>query len=255
MNTLIRNTIKPFYNAMYVRIRKAQNSVSVLGRRPLINAVYFPLFFVLAVFPAFAGDGVIHMPVVGSGSRIEGWKVREWKGRAEIEAVDTEVGQAIHLKSESTSTALYREGSIDIKTYPYVNWKWMVKKLPKGGDVRNKKADDQAVQFYVIFPYKWPAAFNSRLVGYVWDTSAPVGAELTSAKTPLTKYIVLESGETGLGKWRAEERNVYEDYKRLFKEEPPMPSGISVMIDSDDTKSSAESFVADIYFAGKGARK
>ncbi|MEK7842070.1 MAG: DUF3047 domain-containing protein, partial [Deltaproteobacteria bacterium] len=119
---------------------------------------------------------------------------------------------------------------------------------PTGGDVRKKETDDQAAQIYVIFP-KFPSQINSRMLGYIWDTNAQVGSEVTSAKLSTTKYIVLKSGTKELGTWFAEKRNVYEDYKRLFNKEPPMAGSIALMIDSDDTKTSAESFFGDIYFS------
>jgi hypothetical protein len=39
-----------------------------------------------------------------------------------------------------------------------------------------------------------------------------------------------------------EKRDVLQDYRDLFGEEPPQVGGITLMIDSDDTKSSAESY-------------
>jgi hypothetical protein len=45
-----------------------------------------------------------------------------------------------------------------------------------------------------------------------------------------------------------EERNVYEDYKRAFGEEPPMISGIAIMTDTDNTGESAEAYYGNIVF-------
>lgn len=188
------------------------------------------------------------VPIIPSAKGIEGWRVQEWKGRAEFEVVDAEFGKAIHLKSNSNSTALYRDMKFDIKDYPVLHWKWKVTELPKGGDVRKKSADDQAAQVYVVFP-RWPAPVNSRVLGYIWDSTVPAGLPVQSAKSSHTKYIVVRSGNHGLGEWFSEKRNVLEDYRRLFREDPPKAGSISVMIDSDDTKSSAESFVGDIYFS------
>lgn len=184
-----------------------------------------------------------------TGTAPAGWEVKEWHGAAEIEVVENGKGNAIHLKSgPKTSTALFKDIKFDIKEYQYVTWRWKAVKLPPEADVRDTDKDDQAVQFYVVFP-RFPAFANSRLVGYIWDTTAPVGTELNSTKTSTTRYIVLKSGEKNLGKWFEETRNVYEDYKRLFGEEPTEVGRVSVMIDSDDTKSDAESYVSGIYFS------
>lgn len=184
----------------------------------------------------------------GSAAIPKGWELKEWNGKADFEVVDFEGGSVIRLKSASTSAALSRDMEFDIKDYPVINWKWKISELPKGADVRESKKDDQAAQLYIIFP-KWPAAVNSRVVGYIWDTSAPPGTTLTSTKTPTTKYIVIKGGLDGLGRWFAEKRNIYEDYKRLFNEDPPKVGKVSVMTDSDDTKSAAEAFMGDIFFS------
>jgi len=183
-----------------------------------------------------------------SGGAPAGWDLKEWKGKAQFEVVDTEAGKTIHLRSSSTSSAIYKDIEFDIRRYPYLNWKWKVVSIPKGADVRNKSTDDQAAQVYVIFP-RFPAIVNSRLVGYIWDTGAPAGSAVTSTKTSNTRYIVIKSDSDGLGQWFTEKRNVYEDYKKLFGEEPPKVGRVSVMIDSDDTKTTAESYIGDIYFS------
>ncbi|MBI5561283.1 MAG: DUF3047 domain-containing protein [Deltaproteobacteria bacterium] len=196
------------------------------------------------------GRAVLRLPIEGGrdAAAPDGWTIREWKGRADIAVADTEIGKAIHLKSASTSTAIYRDIDFDISQYRYLNWKWKVASLPKGGDVRIKNTDDQAAQIYVIFP-KWPVILNSRLVGYIWDTTAPAGMAIPSTKTNTTRYIVVESGAKEVGGWRQERRNVHDDYKRLFGEEPHNVGRVTLMIDSDDTRSRAEAFIGDIYFS------
>ena len=60
--------------------------------------------------------------------------------------------------------------------------------------------------------------------------------------------IVVESGDSRLNQWIQEERNVYEDYKSAFGQEPPIISGVAIMTDSDNTGESATAFYGDIIF-------
>ncbi|MBE2889621.1 DUF3047 domain-containing protein, partial [Geobacter anodireducens] len=55
----------------------------------------------------------------------------------------------------------------------------------------------------------------------------------------------------GAGKWLSEERNVYEDYVRLFGEEPPRAEGVALMTDSDNTGGEATAWYGDIVLAEK----
>lgn len=228
---------------------------SVFG--PSLTAV-LSVLAILSVLPFFmaktcrASDkgGVIRIDIERdpSDGAPRGWILKQWRGQADFSIEDAPWGRAIHLRSSSNSFALYRDIHIDLKQHPYINWRWKAVKLPENGDVRKRATDDQAAQLYVVFP-KFPTAFNNRVIGYIWDTSAPPGSMLKSAKTSTTMYVVVRSGAEGLGVWSHERRNVYEDYKALFNEDPPPIGSVSVMIDSDDTKSSAESFFSDIYFS------
>ena len=46
-----------------------------------------------------------------------------------------------------------------------------------------------------------------------------------------------------------EMRNIHEDYKQAFGEEPPMISGVAIMTDTDNTGESAIAWYGDITFS------
>jgi hypothetical protein len=61
-------------------------------------------------------------------------------------------------------------------------------------------------------------------------------------------YIVVRSGSNDLGKWITERRNVVEDFRTIYGEPPDNPSALSLSIDSDDTRSSADSLIGPTVF-------
>lgn len=177
-----------------------------------------------------------------------GWELREFTGHAEVELVRHERALALRLRSARTSFALYRDLVVSLDEFPTLAWSWKVVQLPAGGDVRERTRDDQAAQVYVVFP-RWPSPrTRSDVIGYVWDTTAPVGTTVTSAKAPNVRIIVVESGGAHLGAWRRQQRNVAEDYEALFRRPPPRVGAIAVMIDANDTGSAAEAFVGELAF-------
>ena len=94
-----------------------------------------------------------------------------------------------------------------------------------------------------------PRRSRSRIISYIWDTTAPAGSVFKSEKTGLVTYVVVRSGPADLGKWLTESRNVLEDYKKIYGEAPGEEVGaISIAIDSNDTNSTAESYFAEILF-------
>ena len=75
------------------------------------------------------------------------------------------------------------------------------RRRPQVGDRR------RGGQIYVTFP-RFPSAVRSRIISYIWDTTAPVGSVFKSEKTGLVTYVVVRSGPADLGKWLTESRNV-----------------------------------------------
>ena len=104
------------------------------------------------------------------------------------------------------------------------------------------------------FSPRFPSMFNSRLIGYVWDSSVPEGTVLQSRKSPQIHYIVIQSGRGKMNAWINEERDVYADYQMVFGEDPPKVGAFSLAIDTDDTRSKAESFFGRIVFTNKHAK-
>lgn len=183
-----------------------------------------------------------------------GWELKEFVGRAQVEVVRDGERVVFRLLSEQTSFALYRDVTLDIKTFPLLTWSWKVIKLPTGGDIRERARDDQAAQVYVIFP-RWPyPRVNSDVIGYIWDSQAPIGLRLTSPQSTNVKLVVLQSGAERLGQWVREERNVHQDYVDLFGKDPPKVGKVAIMIDSNDTRSQAELFVDDLVFLRASSR-
>lgn len=99
-----------------------------------------------------------------------------------------------------------------------------------------------------MFP-RFPAAVRSRIIGYVWDTQAPAGTIVTSESSRTVTYVVVRSGPADLGRWMIETRNVHDDYRTIYGEAPAEEVLlVSVGIDSNDTRSSAEAYVGEISF-------
>jgi hypothetical protein len=70
-----------------------------------------------------------------------------------------------------------------------------------------------------------------------------------SQKSGTVTYVVIRSGPADLGKWLTERRDVREDFKRIYGEDPSDdPGGVSFGIDSDDVKGTAEAYMGRIAF-------
>ena len=181
---------------------------------------------------------------------------------------DTTVVKAI---SNASASGLIREIKINPKEYPVLQWRWNVSNILKKGDVHKKEGDDYPARIYITFEYapkrlglfekaKYEAA---RLlygqypplaaINYIWESKSPKGTVVPNPFTDRVMMIVVESAEEKVNQWVNEERNVYEDYKQAFHEEPPMISGVAIMTDTDNTGESATAYYGDIVFKRGGS--
>jgi hypothetical protein len=71
--------------------------------------------------------------------------------------------------------------------------------------------------------------------------------------TDRVMMFVVEGGDAKLQQWVTERRNVYEDYKKAFGEEPTTISGVAIMTDTDNTNESAVAWYGDITFRNNQA--
>jgi hypothetical protein len=198
----------------------------------------------------------------------DGWKPLTFKKverHTRYELVKDGSSVVVKARSEASASGLTREIRIDAREYPIVRWRWKVENLLEKSDIRRKDGDDYPARLYVTFEYEPDKVSFSRrakyqagrlifgdipiaALNYVWDTRAPAGLFADNAYTDFAKMVVVRSGPQSVGAWVEEERNVYDDYKKAFGEEPPMIKGVAIMTDTDNTKESATAYYGDIVF-------
>jgi len=223
--------------------------------------------------PATAGAEVFVVDRFSSpsapGDVPEGWRPLEFPGIDEHTRYSVEGasgGFRLRADSSASASALYRRLDLDPLEYPILAWRWRVEGVIEKGDARTREGDDYAARVYVLFEYEpektgYLDRIKYRLaeaiygieppglaIDYIWANRLEKGAAIANAYTERVMMVAVESGAGHAGEWRSEERNVYDDYKRLFGAEPPRIKGIAVMADSDNTKESAVSYYDDIIF-------
>jgi hypothetical protein len=188
-------------------------------------------------------------PQVGARGIPPGWQGQKWGSpKYDFTVVAESPTKALEIKSDNDSSTISKEVEVDVKQYPVLEWRWKVVTLPPRGDARKAATDDEAAQLYVTFP-RFPAAVRSRIIGYIWDSNVPAGSIFPSPKVGSITFVVVRSGGADLGKWLTETRNVYEDYKRIYGEEPgESVAAVSISSNSQNTAARAAAFFGEILF-------
>ncbi len=134
---------------------------------------------------------------------------------------------------------------VNILETPILTWKWRVWDLPDNAN--EDDANDTAASIYVVFDLGhvlWKEV--PKTIRYTWSSTLPEGTVL-SKFFDNQKIVVVESGKDGLGQWKTFERNIVEDYKRLFGEPPPeTPLAVLILSDGDTTGNTSVADYDDI---------
>lgn len=163
----------------------------------------------------------------------------------------------IRASSQQSISSVKVELNADPTEFPIIEWEWMIESVLESGDVTEKDGDDYPARIYITFDYpvselgfgdkikyRFYKTFTSfdvptRALNYVWANKAEVGSIHPNPYTDWVQVLAVESGNEKAGTWQIEQRNIVEDYREAFGEEPPAITGIQIMTDSDNTEESA----------------
>ena len=179
-----------------------------------------------------------------SSSGLEGWTTKSFKGETDYRIVEDDRQKVLQAKSQAAASGLVFETEYNPTEYPVLSWRWKIDHILSKGDSRTKSGDDYAARIYVIFPH-WFFP-KSKTLNYIWANRLPEGAIQPNAFTSNAMMIAVESGDEKAGQWISVQRNIVDDYRRAFGEEPPSVGAIAIMTDTDNTGESATAWYGDI---------
>ena len=207
------------------------------------------LLLLVAATATAAGDRIVFgfSGQPGDDGVPEPWTFRRWSpvvGLGDYEAkarVVTEGGQRVlHVKSVDSGFIVGTKRRVDVTRYPHVSWRWKAERLPKGASFAARATNDQALQ--LLFGFE-----GGKVVGYIWDSTGKPGATGSGLSwREDVRVIVLQAGPARLGRWVSERRSLLEDYRKLFREDPPTLEGVAVQSNSQHTESSGAGYVGAI---------
>lgn len=151
-------------------------------------------------------------------------------------------GEAAHLMMANEPDGF----DWDIESHPILAWDWRALRLPKGAREDEERLNDSGVALYVFFKFEGLIIKRPKAIKYVYSSSLPVDTVVSYGKL---KVVVVSSGLDGYGDWEHVERNVLQDYKRIYGEDPPRrPLSLRLWSDSDNTDEIAEAEYDNIKF-------
>lgn len=249
--------------------RHREKGGAMASKSKIRAVVFFLVLIVLSARPLLAEGEMIRL--LGDQQAADGLP-KNWRPltfskisrHTEYKLIREGDRPVITATSRQSASGLYRPLDLNPKEYPILSWCWKVNRALTKGDETKKNGDDYAARIYVTFKFDpnnatfWERTTFGTIktiygayppkgaLNYVWAGHLPVGKIFPNPYTDRAKMVVVESGNEKEMQWVCEERNLYEDYKRLFGEEPPVFSGVAVMTDTDNTGGEATAYYADL---------
>jgi Protein of unknown function (DUF3047) len=195
------------------------------------------------------------------------WIMSRLLKKTEYKVVHDNGAQVLEARSESAASGLLQDVSIDPMVQRHISWRWKVPQLIPTADNTRRNADDSPVRIVIAFDGdKKKFDFEDRAMAdmvklfsgrempyatimYIWENKLPVGTVLENAHSSRAKMIVAESGPKRVGQWLTLTRNVLDDYRQAYGEEPGKIISVGVMTDTNTTGSKVTAYYGDIIFS------
>jgi DUF3047 family protein len=162
-------------------------------------------------------------------------------------------------------SALQRLIRIDPQRHPIIEWSWRVPRLDSDHDPRTKRpsprarvmlafhGDPEKLDFEQRVHMRMAKAITGQALPYssliyVWLNGVPSGTVVPSPYTDRVRLIAMDAGEDRFDRWVEVQRNVREDYRRAFNEEPGDIVGVGIFTDVDANGAPGRAYYGDISF-------
>ncbi|MDH3732297.1 MAG: DUF3047 domain-containing protein [Gemmatimonadota bacterium] len=172
-------------------------------------------------------------------------RVRLDRRQTSYSTTTTSGEQVLVATSQNSAAAFLRRIETPPPDRAVLEWRWRISEsLTDNERERERRGDDYAARVFVIFGDE-PFERGTRALSYVWAGQEPVGAEYRNPVIGDVATFVVRSGDASAGRWVREQRNLMADFEDAFGERPPGITGVAVLVDTDDTGSSAISWFDD----------
>ena len=176
---------------------------------------------------------------------LKGWIERQYNGRTIYRVVSEGQNKFVMAHSRASASALGKLVRFDPVRLSHLEWRWKIEDIIDDGRQSKIEVNDHAAGVCVIFA-KGLFPWQMHVINYVWANTLEKGAMTRHPSEENVRIVAVESGRTLVRRWIRERRNLAEDYRKLFGDEPPQVVAIAIMTDTDHTGTQATAYYDDI---------
>lgn len=226
--------------------------------------------FLLALAGAAFGQATPEIPrfsAAQAGATPAGWEqiiLSRAKKETQYSTVADEGTVVLRAVSRNTASIMASKIDFDPRAFPTLSWRWKVIQGNPAAETTNRAREDAPARVMVSFsgdmrkigPLDRAASALAESISgqalpyaelmYVWGGKVAVGSVTTSSLTSRIRMLAVAVDDQGIGQWHSYTRNLVEDYRRAFGEEPGRVTAIKIMTDTDNTNGVSETLYGDI---------
>jgi hypothetical protein len=202
-----------------------------------------------------------------AGAAPAGWQhipLSRSKKETEYTTVADEGVVVLKAVAHGSASLMAFRTEFDPRAFPMLSWRWKVIQGIPAAETHNRTREDAPARLMVSFSGdtsklsvldRAASSFAQSASGqalpyaelmYVWGGKVAVDSITTSSLTSRIRMLAVAADDQGIGRWHTYTRNLVDDFRRAFGEEPGRVTAIKVMSDTDNTNSNSEALYGDI---------
>jgi hypothetical protein len=249
-----------------------ENLWKILAMQPNLKNVrhYIGLCMACVFFTLLSGCGAPTKSAgAGSGGLptqtlppVNAWQTYELPGKQSTQFISVldEGRSAMRATANASASMLRHRLHVEASDLGKVHFSWKVMQLIENADMAVRERDDSPVRVVLVFEgdrshfsikNSMLSELSMAMTGeplpyatlmYVWCNTRLPGSVILNPRTDRIRKVVVESGESKLGRWLDYERDIRADFTKAFGEPPGALVGVAIMTDTDNTRSQAQAW-------------
>jgi len=175
----------------------------------------------------------------------------------------------VRAASHNAASLLGVQTDFDPHQFPLLSWRWKVAQgIPTANSAEQAK-EDAPVRVMIgfagdtsklAFKERFAASAAQTISGqplpyatlmYIWGSKVALDSITVSSRSSRVRMLAVAVDDQGIGKWQTYKRNLVDDFKRAFGEEPGNVTSIEIMTDTDNTGADAQAYYGDVSVSAK----
>jgi hypothetical protein len=195
------------------------------------------------------------------------WKhvpLASFKNNTDYTLVAEDGAVVLRATAHNAASFLAARADFDPHQFPVLSWRWKVTQGIAAANTADQSKEDAPVRLMVAFAgdtsklslkERATASAAQTISGqalpyatlmYVWGGKVPIDSITVSSRSSRIRMLAVAADDQGVGRWHSYTRNLVEDFKRAFGEEPGKVTSIQLMTDTDNTGADAQAYYGDI---------